>query len=120
MTSESLAYEIVEAAAEIKAIDPIILDLRDLTSISDFFVIAHGRSDRQVQAMANKVMEQMAAKGIKPLGIEGYKTGHWILLDFGDVVAHFFYEETRAFYDLEGLWSDAPRLDLPDEIAQAL
>ena len=76
-----------------------------------------GRSDRQVQAVADGVVEAMLADGVKPIGVEGDSQGHWILLDFGDVVVHVFYHPLREFYDLEGLWGDAPRvtLEVPPE-----
>lgn len=112
MTAKKLAQEIVQAAADVKAEEPQILDLRGMNSITDYFVIAHGRSDRQVQAIADRILENLAKKGLKPLGIEGYEGGHWVLVDYGDVVAHLFYEETRRFYDLESLWNDAPRIPI--------
>lgn len=110
MNPQQLVKEILAAAAEVKAEDPQALDLRQLTSFTDFFVILSGRSDRQVQAIADRIIETLAKKDSKPVGIEGYEGGHWILLDFGPVVAHVFYQETRDFYDLERLWSDAPRV----------
>ncbi len=110
MTSEELAKLILSAAQDVKAEDPVLLDLRQLTSFTDYFMIASGRSDRQVQAIADRIVENLREAGHKPLGVEGYETGHWILLDFGNVVAHIFYGETREFYELEKLWGDAPRL----------
>jgi ribosome-associated protein len=111
VTSQELAQEISQAAQDVKAEDVMTLDLRGLVSFTDFFVIASGRSDRQVQAVADRIIENLGKKKIKATGIEGYETGHWILLDFGSVVAHIFYPETREFYALEKLWSDAPRCD---------
>ena len=113
MIPRQLVQEILTAAAEVKAEDPQVLDLRKLTSFADYFVIVSGRSDRQVQAIADRIIETLSRKKNKPLGIEGYDSGHWILLDFGPVVAHVFYDETRDFYDLERLWSDAPRVAMP-------
>ncbi len=110
MTSQELAQQILAAALEVKAEDPLVLDLRQLTSFTDFFVIVTGRSDRQVQAISDRIIENIKDKKIKPLGIEGHETGHWVLIDFGAVVVHVFYEETREFYALEKLWSDAPRM----------
>lgn len=119
MNPQQLVTEILAAAAEVKAEDPKVLDLRQLTSFTDYFVILSGRSDRQVQAIADRVIEVLGQKKNKPLGIEGYDTGHWILLDFGPVVAHIFYHDTRDFYDLERLWSDAPRVETEMESGKA-
>ncbi len=115
LTGQELAAEVVRAAEEVKGEDPQILELKGLSSIADYFVIVHGRSDRQVQAIANRIIAELDEQNIDPLGLEGYEAGHWILIDFGDVVVHVFYEETRQFYDLEGLWSDAPRMMLPQQ-----
>ncbi|MBI1909345.1 MAG: ribosome silencing factor [Deltaproteobacteria bacterium] len=99
-----------QAAYDKKAEQITVLDLRELTSFTDFFVIASGSSDRQVQAIANNIEETLKKKKIQLIGSEGYTHGHWVLLDYGDVVAHIFYEEERSFYDLERLWSDAKRV----------
>lgn len=107
--SRILARAIAQAAYDVKAEDLCVLDLRKISQFADFFVIASGRSDRQVQAICNNIGEELSKKKIKPLGIEGYTTGHWILMDFGSVIVHIFYEETRVFYALEKLWGDAPR-----------
>lgn len=87
-----------------------VLDLRKLASFSEFFVICSGASNRQVQAIADQVEREMDKKGVKPIGIEGYEQGQWVLMDYGDVVAHIFYPEAREFYQIEKLWSDAPKL----------
>ena len=99
------------------ALEPALLDVRNATSYTDYILVLSGRSDRQVQAVADGVVEAMLADGVKPIGVEGDSQGHWILLDFGDVVVHVFYHPLREFYDLEGLWLDAPRvrLDVPPE-----
>lgn len=99
-----------EAAVDKKAEEVVILDVRGLTSYADYFVVASGTSDRQVNAIADAVEEKMKKAGHRPIGTEGYRRGHWVLMDFGDVVAHIFYDEARAFYDIEGLWGDAPRI----------
>lgn len=108
------------AALDIKGEDAVVLDLRKLTSFTDFFVIISGRSDRQVQAISNRVIETLDKKRTKPFGIEGYETGHWVLLDYGSVVAHVFYQETREFYALEKLWSDAPRVEWKETKAKSI
>ncbi len=100
------------AALDKKAENVVILDVRGLTSYADYFVVASGSSDRQVTAIADSVEEKMKKSGHRTIGVEGYTRGHWVLLDFGDVVAHVFYEEARAFYDIEGLWADARRIPM--------
>lgn len=110
LTSRDLARSVAQAALDIKAEELTVLDLRKLSHFADYFVIATGRSDRQVQAIAENIEEALEKQKIRSLGIEGYPTGHWILMDYGAVVAHIFYEETREFYSLEKLWDDAPRV----------
>jgi ribosome-associated protein len=107
--ARDLAHQIAGQLLDKKGVEVLILDVRGKTSYTDYLVIASGESERQVSAMADSVQENLGGKGIWPLGSEGYESGSWILLDFGGVVAHLFFAETRAFYDLEGLWSDAPR-----------
>jgi ribosome-associated protein len=102
----------LKAAVEKKAQDPVLLELRGLSSFTDYFFLCSGKSDRQVQAIAQAIEEALRKKGIRPLGQEGTREGKWILMDFEDVVAHVFLETVRKFYDLEGLWMDAPRIDL--------
>ena len=94
-----------------KAINMVVLDVRGLTSFSDIFIICSGRSNRQVSAIADYVQVNLKKHAIKPLSVEGKKEGHWVLLDYGHVVIHVFYEPVRAFYDLEGLWIDAKRIE---------
>lgn len=94
-----------------KAMDLVVLDVRDLTSFSDVFIICSGRSNRQVSAIAEHIEVSLKKHGIKPLSVEGKKEGHWILLDYGHVIIHVFYGPVRAFYDLEGLWIDAKRIE---------
>ncbi|MBI4196851.1 MAG: ribosome silencing factor [Deltaproteobacteria bacterium] len=106
--SRETAKWIAQAASDVHAIDLKVLDLRELTALTDYFVIASGRSDRQVQAICQRIEETMKHRHRHPIGIEGYTKGHWILIDYGEVVAHVFYEEVRNFYALEKLWSDAP------------
>lgn len=100
----------VDAALGKKAINVIALDLRKVTSFTDFFIICSGRSNRQVSAIAEHINVDLKKRGIRPLSIEGMKEGHWILLDYGHIVIHVFYEPVRDFYDLEGLWSDAKKI----------
>ena len=103
----------IEAASEKKALNLIVLDVRDLTSIADVFIICSGRSNRQVNAIADSIVAKLKKNKIKPLSVEGTAEGHWVLLDYGHVVIHVFYEPIREFFDLEGLWVDAKRITTP-------
>jgi ribosome-associated protein len=103
----------IEAASEKKALNLIVLDVRDLTSIADVFIICSGRSNRQVNAIADSIVAKLKKHKIKPLSVEGTGEGHWVLLDYGHVVIHVFYEPVREFFDLEGLWADAKRITIP-------
>ena len=100
----------VKAALDRKALELVVLDVRSLTSISDAFIICHGRSNRQVIAIAEHIQIFLKKQNISPLSVEGAKDGHWVLLDYGHVIIHIFYESMRRFYDLEGLWVDAKRI----------
>ena len=103
----------IEAASEKKASNLVVLDLQGLTSIADVFIICSGRSNRQVNAIADSIVARLKKHKIKPLSVEGTGKGHWILLDYGHVVIHVFYEPVRQFFDLEGLWADAKRIKTP-------
>lgn len=103
------ARAIAALLSEKKALDVVILDVRGLTSYADYLVVASGESERQVVAMAEHVEVKMKEGGLSVIGREGYETGHWVLLDYGEVVAHLLLADARSFYDLEGLWADAPR-----------
>jgi ribosome-associated protein len=105
----------LRAAIEKKAQDPVLLELKGITSFTDYFLLCSGKSDRQVQAIAQAIEEALKKRGIQPLGQEGMREGRWILIDYEDVVVHIFLEPVRKFYDLEGLWIDAPRVDLQKE-----
>jgi ribosome-associated protein len=105
---EARCREVVAAAEERKAYDLKVLQLGEVTSFTDYFLICSGTSGRQVQAIADAVLQTMKDERIRPLQVEGYKNGRWILMDYGDFVVHIFDEETRSFYGLERLWSDAP------------
>jgi len=102
----------VKAAIEKKAFDLVLLEMKKITSFTDYFLLCSGKSDRQVQAIAQAIEEALEKEGIRPLGQEGKNEGRWILMDYADVVVHIFLEPVRAFYDLEGLWIDAPRIEL--------
>ena len=118
LTPQELVEQAALAAADKKARDVVVLDVGDLLVITDYFVICHGGSDRQVRTIADAVQDRLREHGVKPLRREGEREGRWVLLDFGEFVVHVFGEEERAFYDLERLWKDAPRLQvLPAEEA---
>jgi len=112
-SSKERAFLCARALMDRKAIDLVILEVKDLSSFTDYFLICSGNSDRQVQAIARHAEEKLGEEGLHPLGIEGKRDGRWVLLDYGDVVIHVFYHPVREFYDLERLWSEAPRLELP-------
>jgi ribosome-associated protein len=101
----------VQAVLGRKAESTVVLDVRNLTSIADYFIICSGRSNRQVSAIADQIKVFLREHSIRPLSVEGYQEGLWVLMDFGHVIIHVFYEETRSFYDLEGLWVDAERIN---------
>jgi len=113
-SSKELARLCARAAIEKKAEDPVVLDVRKLCSFTDFFVIVSGRSTRHVQGLAEAIEEEMRSKRLSTSSAEGLNEGTWVLLDYNDVVVHIFYSETRKFYDIEGLWHDAPRISLDD------
>ena len=103
---------IIEKALERGALDPLILDVREVASFADAFVLLSGRSDRQARAIAEAIVDCMQEAGDAPLGIEGLEEGRWILIDCNDVIVHVFEPETRELYSLERLWSDAAKIDL--------
>ena len=109
---ESLVREIAAEISENKGEELVVLDMRGRSPLADFFIIAQGRSTRHVQGTANNTRKNLRKKGIRCRGIEGEGKGKWILMDYGDIVVHLFYEPIRGLYDLEGLWSDVPRLTL--------
>ena len=102
-----LAHRIVGIASDKKGNDIIMLRTAELTTMADFFVICSGRSDRQVQALAGAIVNELRDDGIRPRGTEGRQSARWVLLDFGSVIVHVFAPEERAFYGLERLWSNA-------------
>ncbi|MGY8778465.1 MAG: ribosome silencing factor [Longimicrobiales bacterium] len=104
-----------ELAVELKAHDVVVLDLRGISSATDYFVIAGGRSDVQVKAIADHVVNELKKDSIRPEHVEGMKGGRWVLVDYVDFVLHVFHPEARQFYQLENLWGDAARWESPDE-----
>jgi len=108
----------VNASIKKKAKDLIILNVKELSSFADYFIICSGTSDRQVQAIAASIQEILKGYGILPLGVEGERLGKWVLIDYEDVIIHVFYEPIREFYDIERLWSDAPCMKVGDEVTE--
>jgi ribosome-associated protein len=108
----AFAKAIIEAALDKKAIEPVLIDVCGQASYADFIGVVSGRSDRQVDAIAEGVCQAMADHGRRPLGREGARNGRWVLIDFGDVVLHVFYHPLREVFDIESLWIDAPRVKL--------
>ena len=113
-TGLELAAVCARIALDTKAEDLAVLDLRGQSAFTDYFIIMSGRSTRHVQGLAEAIEAELNSKRINSQHAEGLQEGLWVLLDFGDVVVHVFYRDQRAFYDLEGLWHDAPRLELED------
>lgn len=106
----------LHAASDKKALDMVALDLREVASFTDYFLIASGMNTRQVQAIADEISERLKKQGTKAARIEGYKAAEWVLLDYGDFIVHIFEDKARRFYDLERLWRDAARVPLPPEL----
>ena len=105
---------VTRALADRKALEPVVLDLRELTAAADYFVIASGTSDTHVRGMAEHVVATLAAHGVRAHHVEGLSQGRWVLLDYVDFVVHVFHPELREFYQLERLWGDAEVMSVPD------
>lgn len=116
MSSKQLADKIAEQIFSKKGYDVVLLDLRKLTSIADYFVICSADSDTQVKAVADEIDSKLAEEGIKSWHIEGYRALSWILIDYVDVVVHIFKKDSREFYKLEKLWGDAPSIKVDDPL----
>ncbi|UCF93264.1 MAG: ribosome silencing factor [Desulfobacterales bacterium] len=103
----------IKAALGKKALDVVVLDVGALSSVAEVFIICSGRSNRQVNAIAEFIQMDLKKHNIRPLSVEGMHEGHWVLMDYGHVIIHVFYQPVREFYDLEGLWIDAKRITTP-------
>ena len=113
MTPDRLATLCAEYAANKKSENIVAIDLRGISSFTDFFVICSGTSEPHLKAIAGEIQERLREEhGIRPTGVDGYPMSQWVIVDYGDVLVHIFHQEKRAFYGLEDLWSDAPRLQL--------
>jgi ribosome-associated protein len=114
----ALAVKTIDA---VKGLAPVVLEVKGLCFFADYFLICSGTSRRHVQALAQRLEEALGQAGVKPLGVEGLQEGLWVLMDYNDVVIHLFFQELRQFYDLEGLWADAPQTEVaPAPAAAAL
>ncbi|MGC8493122.1 MAG: ribosome silencing factor [Syntrophobacteraceae bacterium] len=111
MSSREKAILCAREALNHKALELVILEVSRFSSFADYFIICSGTSSRQVQGIADNVERGLKARGIKPIGSEGRQEGHWVLMDYADVIIHIFYEPVRRVYDLESLWSEAPRVE---------
>ncbi len=112
-TSEALAELALKTLMDRKALEPVLLEVKNHCSFADYFIVCAGGSKRQVSALAEHVEEELAKVKIKPLGVEGKEEGLWVLMDYNTVVIHIFFQELREFYDLEGLWAGAPKTIMP-------
>jgi ribosome-associated protein len=108
----------INASLKRKAKNLTVLNLKELSSFADYFIICSGTSDRQVQSIAASIHENLKEYGIVPLGIEGESLGKWVLMDYEDVIIHIFYEPIREFYDIERLWPDAPCMEVGDDVTE--
>jgi len=120
MTIEEKTQLCAHVADSRKAQDIVVLDVQPFSSVTDRFLICSGTSDRQIKAIADAIEDELIKKGEKPLAIEGYDQGTWILMDCADIILHIFDEETRDFYNLEHLWHQAPRVNVPGVETAAL
>ena len=112
MNSEQLSELVIDALDDIKGQDIVKLDVRDMTTVTDYMVVASGTSNRHVQALVENVAEKASAAGHKPIGVEGESGGEWVLLDLQDTLVHVMLPKVREFYNLEKLWSLSPAGDL--------
>ncbi|WP_034550736.1 ribosome silencing factor [Carnobacterium funditum] len=115
-TSEKLLELVVKAADDKRAEDIMAMDVREISILADYFVIMHGNSEKQVQAIADEIISQTQKTGYEVKRVEGRDSAKWLLIDLGDVVVHVFHYSERAFYNLEKLWSDAPLVDITEMV----
>jgi ribosome-associated protein len=120
LTSKEKAETLLRAAASKKAANPVLIRLDGLTVLTDYFLIVSAGSAKHVTAVAEAVIEDARSRKIVRYSAEGVHQGHWALLDYGDVIVHIFHQPIREFYDLEGLWAEAPREPIPDDILAEL
>jgi ribosome-associated protein len=113
LSAQEKALMITRVALQKNPLAPLLLDVGGSCSFTNYFLILSGTSTRQTQALSSHLNETLGKLGVRPRGIEGTEAGQWVLMDYDDVIVHIFYESIREFYDLEGLWLEAPRVPLP-------
>ncbi len=113
ISSDEKARRAQSALIDGRAADPVLLDMRAVTLITDYFLICHGTSNVHIRGLADAVLEALKGEKLRHYGTEGHREARWILIDYGDLIVHIFAEDQREFYDLERLWSDAPRVAPP-------
>jgi ribosome-associated protein len=116
MEAKEVLNVAVKAADDKKAEDIIVMNMKGISLVADYFIICHGNSDKQVQAIAREMKEQVEKLGVNVRRMEGYDEAKWVLVDLGEVVAHVFHKDERGYYNLERLWGDAPLVDLTREV----
>ena len=115
LSALQIMKQVVSAAGDAKGKDVVVLDVSKVSDIASYFVIVSGRSDRQVQGISNRILDGLAVLGSKPFSTDGLDKGHWVLMDYSDVVVHVFYEPVREHYNLESLWASAKRVRVEGE-----
>ncbi|WP_153123331.1 ribosome silencing factor [Peribacillus tepidiphilus] len=116
MSERDLLITAAKAADDKKAEDIIVLNMKGISLVADYFMICHGNSDKQVQAIAREIKEKVEEKGYEVKRMEGFDEAKWVLVDLGDVVAHIFHRDERSYYNLERLWGDAPTENIVNEL----
>jgi ribosome-associated protein len=111
---QEVLHKVVKAIDDKKGLDTVVLDVSEIASFTDYFVICTGSSSTQMQTVADEVQERLRDIGMRPAHVEGYRVAEWILMDYIDFVVHVFSQKARTFYDLERLWRDAPRIEVAD------
>lgn len=117
---EEVLEKIVDACLEANGKNISVLDVSNICDIADYYIVVTGRSDRQVLGIGNRVLEATGKIGETPYSVEGVEVGHWLLMDYGDIVVHIFYEPTREYYDVDNLWSKASKVPLSAALKQKL
>ncbi|RUM45067.1 MAG: ribosome silencing factor [Desulfurobacterium sp.] len=110
----------LKVALDKKAENPVVIDLRELTTLSDYFVVLSATSDTHARTIADEIKKKLKERGILPLSVEGYESANWILIDYGDVIVHIFRPEVRELYNLESLWMDAPRVEVSELVSEEI
>lgn len=118
MDDKTFVYQIAKAADDKRAENIVVLDMKGVSLIADYFLICHGNSEKQVQAIADEVKKVAAEQGVFVKRVEGYQEARWILLDLENIIVHVFHKQDREYYNLEKLWGDVPRVDIEEKYLQ--